>query len=248
MKRGWILAAMVMLFVGGTVADLPAFSFVPISQDFSPSGAGATRNFKLSNDGADQIAVKIGIYTRVADEAGVEKNESAESLFTVFPSRVVLKPHSVQVVKIRWIGTPTPAAELCYRVFVEQLPVQFQAPDEKAGAKIIMLFRYLGTIYIVPPHVAPAISMASSPVSDTTGENRLKLTFSNSGTAHAILNKLALTLSTDGGGTVSIPPEKLDGINGENILPGGKRSYLLNLEKDYPADKATIAFTFEPLR
>jgi fimbrial chaperone protein len=245
---------MCALVMGLVFSLLPgySFSFEPISRDFAPSGPGSIQSFKLVNDDAEQIAVRIRILHREADEWGKERLTPADDLFTVYPSQIVVKPKSVQAVRIQWKGGADFDTERCFRILVEQLPVNFSDRRDAAGGNIRIMFRYLGALYILPPGAEPDIVLeAALPAEDAKGSTMLELAFRNRGKAHAILGELSLSLSDPA--MPAAEPLKLDssrlaGISGENILPGRLRRFVLPVPEGYWKSGLNVVFAFEPVR
>jgi fimbrial chaperone protein len=139
MKRTVSLGIAALLLLCGASA-LSAFSFEPITRDFSPSGKDSIRTFRLANSASDTIMIRIRILTREVDSDGREVNDPADSLFTIYPSRVVLAPHSLQAVKVQWKGPPDLQVERCFRILAEQLPVR-SAEEHRQGGNIRVMFR-----------------------------------------------------------------------------------------------------------
>lgn len=229
-----------------------AFTFSPISQDFSPTGAGSIQSFRLENEGPDPIAVRISMLTRDLDADCREVNAPADSLFVVYPSRAVLRAGSVQAIRVQWKGPTDLTTEKCYRILVEQLPVDFGSQEKQKGS-IRVLFRYLGAMYIVPPGARPDVVLESAmPAADADGRTGLLLVLANRGTAHAILSELTVTVTSGAASGAaqkrSFGPEELAGISGENLLPGTARRHFLALPEDFPRDDINVAFSFEAVR
>jgi fimbrial chaperone protein len=228
-----------------------AFTFDPIVQDFTSTGQGSVQSFRLANPGTETIAVRISMLTRRMDLDGKESNAPADQLFIVFPSRVTLEANAEQAVKIQWKGPAGTDVEQCFRILVEQLPVDFGGGQTQQGT-IKVMFRYLGAAYILPKNVKPDVVLDSSRVAaDPNGRQALELVFSNRGNAHTILGDLRITVTAKN----AVPtlkrvfgPDELAGINGENILPGAKRRFWLPLPADMPRDGLDVAFLFEAIR
>ncbi len=240
----------IFLFLCG-VSALSAFTFEPITKEFAPSGKDSIRTFKLVNGGSDTIMIRIRILTREMDVDGQEKNDPADSLFAVYPARVVLAPRSLQAVKVQWRGPSDLQVERCFRILAEQLPVA--SKDElKTGANIRVMFRYLGAIYIVPKGAKPDVVIESKRcVTDSEGKRGLEILFCNQGNAHTLLNDLQITVSQPQSGAAASKvygPDELAGINGENILPGLKRRTVVLLPQELQGDNLDVAFRFESVR
>ncbi len=243
------------LLLALAAAPLGAFSFAPIAQDFAPSGAGSVQSFRLENEAAEPVAVRISMLSRRSDAEGRELNAPADSLFVVYPPRAVLAPGSAQAVRVQWKGPAALESEQCFRILVEQLPVDFGGQEKQKGS-IRVLFRYLGAVYIVPAGAAPDVVLSSSaPAVDAAGRRGLALEFANRGTAHVILGEMSVAVSTGrepGSPTLAFGPKELAGISGENILPFASRRYFLPLPEGFAPgaskDDLHVSFTFEPIR
>ncbi len=244
----FLLAAGLLVLIGSPAS---AFSFEPITQEFTPSGSGSVQTFRLVNEAADSVAVRISMLSRQTDADGRETNEPADALFVVYPSRAVLGPGSTQAVRVQWKGQSTSKVELCYRILVEQLPVDFSAQGKQKGG-IRVLFRYLGAVYIVPPGAKPDVVLESArPATDAAGRPGLALVFANRGAAHAILNELSLTVAsggTNGPEQMTFGPQELAGISGENLLPQTQRRFFLPLPDRPSVEGLDVSFTFDAIR
>src|SRR5438552_1884593 len=126
-----------------------AFVLSPSTMDFEPVGRGANRNFQLENPSDQPVAVQVSIVTRQMDVDGNETYSPADSDFTVYPPQTVLQPRQNQTIRVMWLGKTKPLKELNYRIVAEQLPVNL-SKENKPGAKLNIMLRYLGTIYVVP--------------------------------------------------------------------------------------------------
>jgi fimbrial chaperone protein len=201
----------------------------------APSGSGSKKAFRLHNKGDKPEAVQISMVVREMDIDGKEKYPDADKDFIVYPTQIILMPGSTKTVRIQWIGDPNPEKELAYRIIAEKLPIDFE--EEKSGAaikeqkaKITLLLRYMGSVYIVPKNAKPDVIVDS--VEKRRGENgkkELVVIVHNRGTAHIIMKQLKLRLTSGGSGKNSIvlDSEQLKGMEGENILAGHKRRFIL---------------------
>ncbi len=229
---------------------LTAFNLEPITADLEPSGPGSVVTLRLSNPSTDPVAVRIQVLTRREDSEGRELNVPAEALFTVYPSRVVLGPKAIQLVRVQWKGDPNPAQELAFRLLVEQLPVDF-GENKRAGGSIRILTRYVGSLYVLPPQAKPDIRLTQFRAgTDKEGRKGLYLEFQNLGTAHSILADLRIELSA-GGQKVVFEGEPLKGIDGENLLAGSRRNFFIPLPpelQDVDPSALTVNFQYEAVR
>lgn len=255
MKNSISILALTFLFLVGLQPQLWSFSFEPISRTFSPAGRGTTQTFRLKNDDNSFVAVRIKMLTRSTSPDGKEQNRPADELFTVYPQEVVLQPNSSQTVRIKWNGPSDIQKELCYRVLVEQMPVDFQSStaneannaNEKSSLKI--LFRYLGAIYITPEGASPDVVLEEHSIdSDPNNDRQLHLTLHNRGNRHAILHNLSLRISSqeDPDSKVHlVESEQLKGVAGENLLPGARRSFVIPVPSSVKGEELQVEIDYD---
>ena len=205
-------------------AALYPFSFEPISMSLSPEGRGATGSFLLKNEGEEPVALRISLFERTMDREGAEARVPADHLFVVYPSRIVLAPHSVQSLRVKWNGGTDLVQERSFRILVEQLAVDFGGQASQ-GSGLQIMFRYLGAIYITPAGASPDTAVESF---EKTGDDLLDLVLFNRGRAHFIITDGGFRFSETIGGqktSITVPVTEFEGIEGENILAGSRRRF-----------------------
>lgn len=209
-----------------------AFNLTPIKVDFHPAGQGASQVFKIENDSGEPIAVQVSMVSRHMDIDGRETYREADDQFIVYPPQMVIGPRQYQNVRVTWAGDPDPQSELSYRIIAEQLPVNLSR-EIRTGVSVNLMIRYLGAVYIVPRKANPDI-VVSDIVKEHSDEGRpgLAITVHNRGNTHAVLGDLTVRMEgTDGTGPASRPvtlgPEQLKGMTGENVLAGNSRRFVL---------------------
>src|SRR5207249_2350342 len=174
-----------------------AFVLCPCTMDFEPTGRGANRNFRVENSSDEPVAVQVSILKRSMDIDGNETYVPADSDFTVYPPQTVLRPKQSQTIRVMWLGKVKPAKELNYRILAEQLPVNL-SKEAKPGAKVNIMLRYLGTIYVVPKGAKSRLVLDCVTQEKTTeNKTNLVITLQNQGTAHALLKDLKLQLMAE---------------------------------------------------
>ncbi len=223
-----------------------SFSFEPISMDLSPSGRGATGSFLLKNKSGDFVAIRISMFERSIDIDGNETRVPADHLFTIYPSNIVLKPESVQSLRVKWTGESSLDSERSFRILVEQLPVDFGSADTTSSGLQIM-FRYLGSIYVSPDSAAPDLVIEEQSIDSG---RRLQLVILNRGNRHIIPGDLHIRLSEELNGrenVVIIPPEELAGIDGENILSGSRRRFSVELPAGIKGEKLDVELDYQEM-
>lgn len=224
----------------------PSFQITPIEMQFAPSGGSVNRSYNLQNTGDKPVAVQISIVKREMGIDGVETFTDGEEDFIIYPPQIILKPNENQSIRVTWLGESQPSKELAYRIIAEQIPIESlentTVEQEGVRVNIKVLFKYIGTIYITPPNAKPNIVLqgAESKVGEN-GKNDLVLNFENQGTMRQLLTNLKLTLSNQGK-TVTLSGEKLKGIEGENILAGNKRQFIIPWPQELPVGEVTATF------
>ena len=160
--------------------------------------------------------------------------------FVVFPAQVILQPGQEQAIRVQWIGDPAPSQELAFRLIAEQLPIDLGEAQEEGG-QMKLLVRYIASLYVVPDGAAPEVALVSAvPSSDGAG---LELVFENSGSAHALLSELVLTIA-GGGGEVVLTKGQLEGVAGQNVLAGRTRQSVIAWPAGIAPGPVTATFTY----
>jgi len=215
--------------------------------DFEPTGRGANRNFRIENPSDEPVAVQVSILKRSMDIDGNEPYVPADSDFTVYPPQTVLRPKQSQTIRVMWLGKVKPAKELNYRILAEQLPVNL-SKETKPGAKVNIMLRYLGTIYIVPKGAKSRLVLDSVTQEKTTNnKTNLVITLQNQGTAHALLKDLKLQLTADDK-TIELPAEALKGIAAENVLSQQKRRFIIPCPEGFEGRPVQVKYEFNASR
>ena len=230
---------------------MSAFTFSPISQEFSAEGKNSNRIFTIHNDSlTDKIAVKVSVFAREVDEEGRETLEPRPGDFLIYPSQSILAPGETRSVRVKWQGGPVTGREKAYRIIAEQLPVEMgDEENHDDGGGIRFTFRYEGSLYVVPEDRAPSVELLSVSSVLLEGASWLRLVFENSGTGHAILGDLILTLTSsyDNFEPVELGPDDLTGVAGENILAGNRRIFLIPEPAVIKGEDVLWDFTYKPV-
>ncbi len=226
-----------------------AFSLTPLSVSLDSKGSGATRSLQVHNDSDQTIAVELSMATREMNEDGTEKQNRGpeiEKNFLLFPPQLTLKANERKTVRLSWIGTADPSAELAYRVIAEQLPVQTEKQKAKNGAVINILLKYVGAVYVTPEKAAPQIVLGEAKaVTTEKKESKLSLLFENKGTAHQVLTGLHLKITPPGGETITLTPKELQGVDGQNVLAGKTRRFMIPWPSSVPKGPIKVEFELQ---
>ncbi len=219
----------IFIFILLFLFTLPVFSFQfePMIQDFSASGINSRRSFQIINNSDELIAIKISMVHRDMDIYGEETLKDASELFFVFPTQVIVRPHSRQTIRVQWLGNEVVATEQPFRILVEQLPINIK--KEKSGVNI--LINYHGSIYVVPEEIKYEINVASlTKVIDDNGDPLFQIELENSGNTHIILKNPIIRLSNYYSlisEIVILHAENLPELENRNVLAGKSRVFLI---------------------
>lgn len=237
--------ALIAFMPNKIVPEAHALSLVPISQDFEPSGKGATHTFRVENATDDPVAVVIKAMTRDVSIDGEETNAETRDFF-VFPGHALIAPRQSQSVRVQWRGTDKPSKELAYRIVAEQLPIKGSLEPNARAIQIVI--RYVGSLYVLPSGASPDVVVETARmVSDSQNRRVLELVLNNRGTSHALIDEPELTLSV-GGISHEFKVDQLAGLLGENMLAESRRRFFLPWPDGLPEGKPEVEFKYTPLR
>ncbi len=214
------------LLIAACAVSAQAFRFEPISQDFAPSGPGASHVFRVTNTMTERIAVRLSVRPRRIERDGVEVQGAEAQEFLVYPRQMLLAPGEARSVRVRWEGASAPQSEQAFRIIAEQVPVDFGGDQPAQGAGIRLTYRYEGALYVVPPGAAPDLRLDAARVVERDGGRVLVVEVTNVGTRRTLLHEASLTIRAPSGETV-LGPQELPGMAGENMLAGSTREFVM---------------------
>lgn len=145
-----------------------SFDFAPIIATLTPTGAGATASFTVSNPGDTKIPVQVTVVAREPDENGKEvyaETDAVSEMFRIFPGQIVLNPKETRTVRISYVGDPKLNREIAIRMIAEELPVDVSDPNKvykKAVAKVSIATKYVGSLYVTPVGTKSEIVVSAS--------------------------------------------------------------------------------------
>jgi fimbrial chaperone protein len=210
------------------------------------TGAGSVGTFRLENDGKERVAIRVAVLTRSMGEDGKETNGAAGTQFLVFPSRFVLEPGAQRSFKVQWKGGPVGDSEFAFRVVAEQLPVEFQ---ERQGSGITILFKYVGSLYVVPAKARPAETVVKSAVGIEKNSKRgVMLQVENRGGTHVIMVESKLGIKIGDQDYTMLDPEALEEIEGQNMLAGVVRNFFVPFPEATIGESYDVRFSYDAER
>lgn len=219
-----------------------AFSMEPMTAQLVPSGEGSVATFRVTNDGTSRIAIRFRLMSRDLALDGSETNSPADSLFAVYPARVLVEPGNSAAVKIQWRGKETIKSERCFRFVAEEVPVD----AGKYGASgLRVLFRYIASVYVGTGDLAPSLSVFVRPAVNSAGVKGFSIEVSNNGTRHVVVNGLSVEFAFESGESLSFLPAELGNLNGANYLPGSSIRSFIPSDKQSPQGKYEARLKYE---
>lgn len=223
-------------------ANSYAFKFSPMSASIGVKKDNDNSLFYLENDSDQPIAVQVSIAKRDMDFNGIESNSKIGNEINVFPTQLIIPANEKRSVKVFWSGKELPSKELSYRLIAEQLPIDLEkAKNKKASIKVLL--RYMAALYVNANDYSADVYFVGLKKID----NKIAFEFENKGKRHQVLANLHLKIVDEKKKKeLSLAPEDLKGMTGENILAESKRIFLLPREGKLadidPSSKVKISF------
>ncbi len=214
--RSMIMWACLVLPVGAPVAVCAAsLQFVPMSivLDSEPRRTSLT----IVNTGSETVTVQLQMMRWAQDELGRDIYEPTKDL-VFYPQIAAIEAGKQAIVRVGYQSVDAPHVEKTYRLFVQELPVA------KPGEMAIKVLMRVGIPVFIPPKDAhPIVTMPDARVAD----GKLLVTIRNSGTSHALVEKIAIRSIDDGGRTVAFRE-----LTGWYVLPGVSRQFPIGLTSE----------------
>jgi fimbrial chaperone protein len=222
-----------------------AMSVSPASVELSASGAGASKQISVVNDGAKPLPIEIIVSRMELNENGESATKPAGDEFLIFPPQTMVAPGASQTFRIQWVGDPQIRQSQSYVFSVNQVPVRM--PQGKSGVQVV--FNFATIVNVSPADGKAAISLVSAAVGkDEKGKARPALTVKNSGNLHARLTDATISLS-GGSWSATLRPEQMRQTMGIGLVqPGKTRRFLLPVDVPANAGPITASIDYQPRR
>lgn len=204
---------------------------VELSNDtFATSGRSANRNLFVTNNSEKMIALEVYAQSRIVDaETGMDELDDVED-FLIYPNQLLLQPDEQQVVTLTWVGAQDITDEQAFRIIVEELNLALgdeEEGEEDMTVKVAALTKVVKAAYVAPANAKADVNIVKSEIiTADDGAKKIRLTFSNTGTAHKILKQTAIKVTPiDASGkkldSKEVSPAALNGVL--NILAKSQR-------------------------
>jgi len=250
MKMKFPKFSLIFFLLLGNIQPSFAFKIEPISRTFTPTGSESTQSYDLISDKPESQAVEMSVVKREMDLDGNETYIPADDDFLIYPIQVILKAGATQTVRVTWVGESDPKQELAYRLVSQQVPINLKKPEVGKSttpkAKIEILIKYMGSLYIRPADVQPKLVLDSVIAQTDKGKPAIAIILDNQGSGRASLKTYSLNL-TSAGKTVILKPDQLkEVVTGQNILANHKRRFIFSYPADLPQGTVTATFDYTP--
>jgi fimbrial chaperone protein len=202
MKRSFLhrsLASLALLAAGGLLVSPSAragfaLKVTPIPVVIS-DGATSTMA-EIGNESDDPLRVQGQGFDWTQDASGKDTlNPSSEIL--IFPSILTIQPHTSRKVRIGTQGGYG-ASEKTFRVIFAEIPPDF-TPVDGGGELVKVVAKVSVPLFVKPPGASGAIKIDSA----TVTKDKVHLVVRDTGTAHALVEKLRIEAMGDGGKALS---------------------------------------------
>ncbi len=205
-----------------------SFKFNPMSQSIELDSGKKSIQFIAENETDEKMAIEFSVKERKMDSLGKEELPDTKSI-TIFPPQVIIPPKEKRTIRVNWNGPSDIKGELPFRVIAEQLPLDIEGKKRASG--IQMLMRYMAALYVTPKNVESKLE----PVIKSSTNNEFSILVKNTGNKHQVLVKPTLVINKNGKKWI-LKEKDLQGMQGENILPGSERIFMIKAKEILPLD------------
>lgn len=245
-KNKW--AILLACMVSANLVNIPRvwagsnFQLTPNSVELRPSGRGIMKNFYVTSNGTEPVAVQVRMMKWGVAIDGTEIQEEEEEDFLVYPPQMIINPGQRQVVKVTWLGDPEPDHELIYKAVFEQLPINLRQVEtvESDGVRVSVnvTVTYIPLVYVTPNGASSNI-VVDSVIRQKGADNKeqLAVTFENQGNRRGLFNDFSLKVASvnNPDQSVTIAGSEIKDEKGAFVLAGSKRQFILPLPDGVPA-------------
>lgn len=227
-KAGLALAALLAC----TLAPAGEFSVNPVRLELGAavrSGAISVRN-----EGKQPLSFQLQAMEWTQDGAGKDQYQDTGDLI-FFPKIMTVAPGEEGVVRV---GTRTPAVpvEKTYRLFIEELPGDTQAPAAGGGPQITFLIKFGAPIFVIPLKPDDGLDLMDLAVA----KGEVTLAAKNSGNRHQVVQGIMLT-----GADAAGQPVYSMTLADRYLLAGAAKSYTSTIAADQCARLASLEVEYK---
>ena len=210
--------------------------------DLAPSGEGATKLIRINNDQDHAITLEITVFERSIAPDGRETRKRADDDFVIFPPQTIVAPHTLQSVRVRYVGPTNFESTKMYVVSINQVPVQ---PEELTRTGVQFVVDFGTTAYVNPSNSKAALSVATV-VPGAKG--KVDVTIRNDGNRYASISLSKLTVRSGDGRVFDISGDPLRTAIGLSIVPpNGTRIFHIPAPAGFPRKGLTGQLDYQPV-
>lgn len=246
------LKKILLLFISVSMLTSTAFAFnFGLTSNKFSSKKGSHQSLLLSNPGKSFVAIELAMLTRTHNENGAEVNEEVDDEFMVYPSMVLLKPNSDQVISIKWMGEENIETEKAYRLSIEEVPIDRKAPIEQefdggTKASVMVLRKFLKSIYVMPnKEIEKIVINKFETEKNVSGNNIINIEISNQGTIHKLLENTKIKVvpvNKQENKYKFFTPEEFRRVN---LLTGETRTVTIDWPENIPQENHKVNIIFK---
>jgi fimbrial chaperone protein len=177
------------------LVELSALEIMPFIHSFDPETKESAFQYYVTNKGNSLLAFEISVFIRT-QENGVDILTKDDDSFAVFPSQIIIPPHTKRTVKVRWLGNENykrnKNMEQAFRVCFDQFPINMtpkkQPREQSRGASIVISLKIMSSLYMTPEGAAEKLELVS------ISKDGSVMTVRNVGTKRASINKMTIKI------------------------------------------------------
>jgi fimbrial chaperone protein len=227
-NRSLIASAFLLMF--GFAFKAEAFRLEPMVANFTATGDGTSKIFRVENEAKEKIAVKIEAFARQIDDKGKETLTPSKD-FKIYPEQVSLNGSDSRAVRVVYLGPKDIEQEQSYRIVASQLPVSFKEEKKQTGIKF--LFQFVASVYVTNDNYYPKLVVEPLKRLD---KDTLRISVANKGQKHVVLKNARIEMK-DNGGKAVVLSELIKEWDGENVLSGHRRVFKVKTTSDFDLAK-----------
>lgn len=235
---------LLMTIVVGFSFSAHALNVSPIETFLDSANEDLTGTIKLENKTDQSMPVELKQYRRL-HQNGKESRVSTQD-FIVYPPQVILKPKSVQTIRLVWQGLDKKKKniqqEVAYRILIKQVPLDLKANQKnkkKHQSALNIIYEYVASVYVQPKKTNA--DMKINVVKHDIKNRKIEAQIQNTGNIHVLLSFYDFFAKAKGLSTlVKLSPQQE--LLATNLLVGESRSFQFTGAKELSNKKFDIIY------
>lgn len=216
-----------LTWVVGYSPSAYALNVSPIELFVDSGNDDLTTSLKLENKTDKSMPVELKQFRRLHQNG--KENRVATDDFMIYPPQIILKPKSVQTVRLIWQGVDKKSKviheEVAYRILIKQVPLDLKVNEtkkKKHQSALNILYEYVASVYVQPKKMNA--DMKIDVVTHNKANRKIEAHVKNVGNIHLLLSFYDFFAKAKGFSTlVKLTPHS--DIAATNLLPGEVRKF-----------------------